>query len=101
MIEGIPPDFLLLLGVLLGVLTRTFLPWLTKKAVDPEIPFDPKFVWTAILAIITTGIELAAILSVDPNQMAVLGQRFALLAGFFFGLGNNEIWNRILHKGKK
>lgn len=100
MIEGITPDLLVTIGVILGVLTRTLLPWLKKKATDPTIPFDPKFGYTAILALITTGIEIATVLSVNPNQLAVLGTRFALLAGFFFGLGNNEIWNRILHKGK-
>jgi len=99
--EVISPELLFYLGMLLGVILRTLLPWLKKKAEDPTIKFDPRFVWTATLAVISTFIEVAAILAGDPTVIINLGLRFALLAGFFFGLGNNELWNRILHSGKK
>jgi len=94
------PELLFTIGLLLGVILRTLLPWLKKKAEDPTIAFDPKFVWTAILAVILTTIEMAAILAGAPDQLATLDLRLAFFGGFFFGLGNNELVNRILHSGK-
>jgi len=96
----VPPELLFAIGLLLGVIIRTLLPWLEKKAADPTIAFDPKFVWTAVLAIITALIEMAAILAMAPDQFTVLSPLLAFLSGFFFGLGNNELVNRILHRGK-
>jgi len=94
------PEAWFSLFVLIGVAVRTFLPYLKKKAENPETRFDPKFGYTAILAIITTYIEVAALLAEDPYVLANLSTRLAILAGFFFGMGNNEIWNRILHRSR-
>ena len=94
------PELIFAIAVVLGVLIRTGLPYLKKKADDPTTKFDPKFGYTAILALISTGVEVAAFMAEDPYILANLPFRLAALAGFFFGLGNNEIWNRILHKGK-
>ena len=91
-------ELLFYLFVIIGVLVRTLLPYLKKKAENPETPFDPKFGYTAILAIITAYIELAAVLVESPYAIAALPPRLAILTGFFFGMGNNEIWNRILHR---
>jgi len=97
----VPPELLFAIGLFLGVLLRTLLPWLEKKAADPQLAFDPKFVWTAILSLITAFIEVAAILADSPTAFTTFGPLLAFLSGLFFGLGNNEIWNRILHRGKK
>lgn len=95
------PELIFSIAVVLGVLVRTVLPYLKKKIDDPTTQFDPKFGYTAILALITTGVEIAAFMAENPDAIANLPPRLAALAGFFFGLGNNEIWNRILHKGKQ
>jgi len=86
------------LFVIVGVLVRTLLPYLKKKAENPETKFDPKFGYTAILAVITSYVEIAAVSAESPDILVNLPVRLAILAGFFFGLGNNEIWNRILHR---
>jgi len=96
----VTPEIVFSIAVFIGVLIRTGLPYLKKKFDDPATKFDPKFGYTAILALLTTGVEVAAFLAEDPNILANLPLRLAALAGFFFGLGNNELWNRILHKGK-
>jgi len=84
--------------VIIGVLVRTLLPYLKKKAENPETKFDPKFGYTAILAVITSYVEIAAVLAESPGILVNLPIRLTILAGFFFGLGNNEVWNRILHR---
>jgi hypothetical protein len=94
----VSPELIFSIAVIIGVLIRTILPFLKKKIDDPTTKFDPKFGYTAILALITTGIEMAAFLAEDPYILAHLPPRLAALSGFFFGIGNNEIWNRILHK---
>lgn len=86
------------LAVVLGVVVRTLLPYLKKKAEDPTVKFDPKFGYTAILGVITAYIEIAAVMAETPDILANLPVRLAILAGFFFGLGNNELLNRILHR---
>lgn len=86
------------LAVLLGVAVRTFLPFLKKKAEDPETRFDPRFGYTAILAVITAYIEIAAILAEAPEALINLPTRLAILTGFFFGMGNNEVINRLVHR---
>ena len=96
------PDIVFYFAVLIGVVVRTILPWLTKKADDPTLSFDPKFVWTAILAIITAFIELGVVLIDAPDALSMIPSlKLVGLMGFFFGMGNNEIWNRILHRGTK
>jgi hypothetical protein len=94
----VSPELIFSIAVIVGVLIRTVLPYLKKKIDDPTTKFDPKFGYTAILALITTGIEMAAFLAEDPYILANLPPRLAALSGFFFGIGNNEILNRILHK---
>jgi len=86
------------LSIILGVAVRTLLPYLKKKIEDPEVKFDPKFGYTAILAVIISHIEIASVMAENPYVLANLPVRLAILAGFFFGLGNNEIVNRILHR---
>lgn len=96
---SIPPEMWVSIFLVLGVIIRTLLPWLKKKADDPSVAFDPKFVYTAILGLISTYVELAAVLAEAPYALAALPTRLAILMGFFFGMGNNELWNRILHQG--
>lgn len=86
------------LAVMLGVFVRTLLPYLKKKVEDPTVKFDSKFGYTAILSLITAYVELASALAENPYVLVNLPLRLAFLIGFFFGMGNNEIWNRILHK---
>lgn len=92
------PEVWFFLFVIVGVAVRTLLPWLKKRAENPETRFDPKFGYTAILGVILAYIEVAAILAEAPYALANLPTRMAILGGFFFGLGNNEICNRILHR---
>jgi len=87
--------------VIVGVLVRTLLPWLKKRAENPDIPFDTRFAYTAILGVITAYIEVGAVLAEAPYALANLPTRLAILVGFFFGLGNNEIWNRILYRAPR
>ena len=86
--------------VLIGALVRTFLPYLQKKAeadkASEPFTFEPRYLWTALLAIVTAFIEAMALTAADPYILVDLPIRFAIIAGFFFGLGNNELWNRIL-----
>lgn len=89
------PEAWFSLAVLLGVAVRTLLPYLKKKAENPEVRFDPKFGYTAILALLMTYIEVAAMLAENPYALANLPTRLAILAGFFFGMGNLEIVNRL------
>jgi len=92
------PEAWFFLFVVVGVATRTLLPFLKKRAEDPETRFDPKFGYTAILGVILAYIEVAAILAEAPEALVSLPTRLAILGGFFFGLGNNELCNRILHR---
>jgi hypothetical protein len=95
------PEAWFFLFVIIGVVVRTILPWLKKKAENPETPFDPKFGYTAILGVILAYIEVAATLAEAPYALAELPTRLAILSGFFFGLGNNELCNRILHRAPR
>ena len=86
------------LFVMVGVVVRTLLPYMKKKAEGGAEYFDPKFAYTAILGVVLAYIELAAILAEDPYALANIPLRLAILMGFFFGMGNSELCNRILYQ---
>jgi len=93
----VTPEVYFFLAVLVGVLTRTFLPYLKKKRdAKGDFSFDPTYAWTAVYAIITAFVEVMVLLAGDPYALVDLSPYLALLSGFFFGMGNNELWNRIL-----
>jgi len=94
--EALTPDVVFGVAFVIGVLFRTVLPYIKKKAVDPRLKFDAKFVWTAVLALVLGFIEVMTILAVDP--LTGLRLRTIAFLGFFNGLGMNEIVNRILHR---
>lgn len=102
MIEEYLAEIIFQIFLLVGIIFRTALPYVKKRAeaeqAGESITFDPKFGWTAFLGWLTAEVELAVIYAESPYLVATLPIRFAAIAGFFFGVGNNEIWNRILHR---
>ena len=96
---ALTPDIVFAIFFIIGCIIRTVLPYIKKKAENPELKFDPKFGWTMILAVIIGFIEMMGILAADPQLLTTLSIRAAIFFGFFNGLGMNEILNEIAHRG--
>jgi len=91
------PFFLLLffqLAVVLGIGFRISLPWLQKKAEDPAVKFDSRFIWAGLVAWMLIQVENGWFTQLS-QQFGQLGWQAIWLIGFMFGLGNTEITSRI------
>lgn len=90
------PWFVMELAITIGIVFRTLLPWIQKKAEGQELPFEPRYIWMAVFAWMTVQVEMATLLMNGPEDIVgTLPIKAAALIGFFVGLGNNEMWNRI------
>jgi len=93
------PWFVMELAIAIGIIFRTLLPYIQKKAEGQELPFEPRYIWMAVFAWMTVQVEMATLLMNGPEDVVgTLPVKAAALIGFFVGLGNNEMLNRIFPK---
>ena len=79
------------LGILVGVVLRTALPFIKKIQEGEDIVFDKKYVYTALGSILGTYGILLGLLNANP-MLAVNPIILGLIA-FIFGYGDTEIIN--------
>lgn len=88
------------IGVFIGILCRTLLPYIKKlKAAQEKEPpetvkFDLKYVWTAIVSLF---ISLIASMLIFPSFTIPTGAQFyVFLQSFIFGWASNDIINQLI-----
>ena len=94
-------------AAIVGGLARALLPYLRKLAAaeaDPnEVPFQKRFIFTAILAIVTSAIVAVLVFPTiiegvpDPNAKAGLAGVFVY--GFLATWGANDLFNQVISTG--
>ena len=85
------------LGIFLGVLGRTVIPYVVKKAMAGQNPFtfDPKYAGTAIGALVSAWLTAQPLFAqfTLSNPVSAFG---AFWAGLLFSGIVNSIWNWLL-----
>jgi NADH:ubiquinone oxidoreductase subunit 3 (subunit A) len=98
MIE-IPLEFVAFIAIALGIIGRTYFPYLRKgeeanKAVDSvALKFDAKYYLTAIFTGIITAIFIYPMF-VFPEDASLMT---VFITGFIFAWGANDVVNRLSH----
>ena len=101
MFENVYSYLLLYILTIVGVVVRTILPYAQKQAEGQNLPFDTRYAWSAFISAIAALSELMTLSfityqasNIDPFN--ILPPMAAAIVGFLFGLGNNEIINRLI-----
>jgi len=105
MFENLLSYLLLYILAIIGVIVRTVLPYAQKQAEGQNLPFDTRYAWSAFISAIAALSELMTLSfityqasNIDPFN--ILPPMAAAIVGFLFGLGNNEIINRLMPDSK-
>lgn len=85
----IPLEFVALIGVIVGVLLKTILPYVKKAYEDPDIEFNLGYLGTMIMSGIVSGALLFSGYIV-PAEGEILT---IFIAAVFFGAGVNGVFN--------
>lgn len=86
----IPIELIALIGIILGVVGRTMLPYFKKIREDPAISFDRGYVATAVFSAIISAI-LVYPLFVIPDETPLK----VLVAAVIFAWVTNDAANRL------
>ncbi|GAG49161.1 unnamed protein product [marine sediment metagenome] len=90
----IPIEYVAIIGIFIGVLIRTILPYLKKISAGEDIKFNFKYVATALVLVITAGITT---LIIFPSFSIPEGTAFAVfIVALLSGWGANDVLNRIV-----
>ena len=97
---------IMLLGLALGILYRTLAPYMSKKQQEKVANFDPKYIWTAIVAFIGA---LVSGMAMFPDAAAAWADGWPFGTGYFAIFGFGFLWaigwnhgaNRILADSPK
>jgi putative flippase GtrA len=83
------------LGVFLGCLVRTVLPFLQKLKENPDTPFEWKYLVTFVIAIIESLIVGFLVFSAFPLNLT-LSPLLSFLTAFSWAYTSNDVFNRII-----
>jgi len=88
-------DWLVLGGIFLGCLARTFIPWLKKKKeaakADQPFKFDNSFLITMAFGL---AVSMTTAIMIYPQFVMAEGAAFP--AAFIFGYGTQDLTNRLV-----
>ena len=87
----IPLELIAFVAIVLGIVGRTFFPYLKKKSSEEYIEFDAGFIATAIFSGIISAIFIYPVF-VFPETTDVLK---VFMAAFIFAYATNDGVNRI------
>ena len=89
----IPIELIAFVAIVLGVIGRTYFPYLKKVGQDKSIEFDYKFILTAIFSGIVTAVFIWP-LFILPAE----GTYFEIaIAAFIFAWTTDDIANRVVN----
>ena len=105
MFENVYSYLLLYILTIVGVVVRTILPYAQKQAEGQNLPFDTRYAWSGFISVVAALSELMTLSFVTVQATAIdpfniLPPMAAAIVGFLFGLGNNEIINRLMPGSK-
>jgi len=84
-------ELIALVGALLGILVRTYFPWIRKIAEGKLFGnFDMNYAITALLSFVATGHFITML---GESIMQALGAIYTFVTTFLFGLGLNSVVN--------
>lgn len=90
------------IAVFIGVLTRTLIPYLRKlKEAQEEgktISFDVKYIYTAIVAVVTSVITANVLIMVIPPELLANNgvKLFMFIFGWSFQHSSNDVFNEMI-----
>lgn len=90
---------LIWIAVFIGVLTRTLLPYLRKKAENTEpLAFDTKYLYTLVAAVIASIVTTnLLVMAIPPELLQNFGLKLLLFVfGWAFQHSTNDIFNEII-----
>jgi len=90
----IPIEVVAYLAIFLGVLLRTILPAIKKFEQQEHFEFEIKYVFSAIVVLITSGVTTFAIFGTFTIPEGTMFQIF--VAAFLIGWGANDMFNRLM-----
>lgn len=91
-------DTIAFIGVFLGVLYRTVIPYLSKLKEDPDITFDKKYIVTLVISFLESIVVAMLIFESLPTAIttSVTASLAIFLASFAWGYTSNDIANTIV-----
>lgn len=69
-----------LVGILIGVLIRTFLPYFQKLQDDPSLKFDWRYIVTALFSTVITAFILMPLFTIPNASVAMIVMQAAVFA---------------------
>jgi hypothetical protein len=96
--EWLTAELVAFVGVLLGVLYRTIAPYLKILKENPDMPFDRKFIVTAIITFIESFFVTLLIFNTLPADVILTstGLFATLLLAFSWAYTGNDIINTLI-----
>lgn len=84
------------LGVFLGCLARTLLPYLQKLKAEPTLKFDPKYLVTFIVALVESGIATLLLFGAVPSELftAPISRFLVFVTAFSWAYTSNDVLNK-------
>lgn len=97
---ALTPEMWAWIGVILGVVARTLLPFYQKAQETPGLVFDTKYIVTAIIAVLGSLAMVPAVMAAFLAEHWYLttvsyGWFIAFLGAFLLAVGANDLLNRL------
>ena len=94
----ISTEVAVVLALVIGVFSRTILPYLKKKSEDPNMKFDLKFLYTCVGALVSSILVASGVLSVIPPELLeVTGVKLFLgVFAWCFQHVSNDVFNEMV-----
>lgn len=84
-------DVILFMGIFLGILGRTYFPYLKKTDIKADLPFEIRYIITAVISAAITAIL------VYNSFIIPSGTPFQIfIASFVFAWGTNDVMNKLV-----
>jgi len=84
----IPIEFIALLGVIIGVIGKTMLPYVKKVLEDPNITFNWDYVGTMVLSGVVSAVFIFPLFVIPEGEPLTI-----FIAAIFFAAGVNGVVN--------
>ena len=84
-------ELVAIIGILVGLIGRTILPYFKKLESNPDMPFEVRYIITAVSSAIFTAILIYPTLTIPQGSMFAV-----FISAVIFSWGVNDIVNKMV-----
>jgi len=98
LIDMMDAQTLIWIAIFLGVLTRTILPFLRKRAENKELQFDNRYIYTMVVAVVTSVLVTGIVVAAIPEELLLSNgvKAFMALFAWAFQHSSNDLFNEMI-----